>query len=214
MHKSKKSALKATFINQHKHMLIMPSVLQDAFVLLKEVVLKIVNRFIIAAVILLTGFIMGRIAFNLSKRILSEIKLDILVRSYTGIKLSMEETISNIIKYSIYFVALLFSVSQLGIENLTFNVIATGVLILIIISVILAVRDFFPNLLARLFIRSKRDFKPGNLVRTENAMGRLVSVDLVETKIEVKSGEFLYLPNSFVLRGIVRVKRRREKKDN
>jgi len=195
-------------------MLIMPSVLQDAFVLLKEVVLKIVNRFIIAAVILLTGFIMGRIAFNLSKRILSEIKLDILVRSYTGIKLSMEETISNIIKYSIYFVALLFSVSQLGIENLTFNVIATGVLILIIISVILAVRDFFPNLLAGLFIRSKRDFKPGNLVRTENAMGRLVSVDLVETKIEVKSGEFLYLPNSFVLRGIVRVKRRREKKDN
>jgi len=192
----------------------MPSVLQDAFVLLKEVVLKIVNRFIIAAVILLTGFIMGRIAFNLSKRILSEIKLDILVRSYTGIKLSMEETISNIIKYSIYFVALLFSVSQLGIENLTFNVIATGVLILIIISVILAVRDFFPNLLAGLFIRSKRDFKPGNLVRTENAMGRLVSVDLVETKIEVKSGEFLYLPNSFVLRGIVRVKRRREKKDN
>ena len=190
----------------------MPSVLQDAFVLLKEVVLKIVNRFIIAAVILLTGFIMGRIAFNLSKRILSEIKLDILVRSYTGIKLSMEETISNIIKYSIYFVALLFSVSQLGIENLTFNAIATGVLILIIISVILAVRDFFPNMLAGFFIRGNRDFKHGNLVRTENAMGRLVSVDLVETKIEMKSGEFIYLPNSFVLRGIVRVKRKREKK--
>jgi len=63
---------------------------------------------------------------------------------------------------------------------------------------LLAIKDFFPNFFAGITIYRKGEFKAGDLVKIDTAEGRVLSVNLLETKLETAGGDSIFVPNSVV----------------
>ncbi len=162
---------------------------------------------IAAIVILLLGLVIGRFLGNLTKRILHELELDKLLKEQTRFKIPLEQFFGSIVKFIIYFTAIIFALNQLGLQTAILNIILIIILVSLVIFIILAVKDFIPNLVAGLFLHQKRNIKPGERIEVNNLEGEIVSVTLVETKLRTKSGEIVYIPNSVLTKNVVIKKR-------
>ena len=74
----------------------------------------------------------------------------------------------------------------------------------------LSIKDFMPNMFAGFFIHQKRFIKEGDIIKVDNIKGKIVHVNLVETTIETKQGDIIYIPNSLLTKKtIVKVKKKK-----
>jgi len=159
-------------------------------------------KFIIAVIIILIGLIIGRTVEKILQRILKEIELNKNLKK-AGINFPLEKIITNFAKYFIYFIAAIWALTELGLTTTVLNMISAVVLILILISLILAVKDFIPNVFAGYFIHRKRMFKEGDKISVQNLKGKIVKITLTETEIKTEKGDTIYVPNSVIKREIV-----------
>ncbi|MBW2966350.1 mechanosensitive ion channel family protein [Candidatus Woesearchaeota archaeon] len=164
-------------------------------------------KFIIAIVIILIGFIIGRIVYKILQKILHEIELNKNIRKAGIKKLSLENIISNFAKYFIYFIAVIWALTELGLTTTILNIISAFILLLIIISLILAIKDFIPNAFAGLFIYKKGMFKQGDKITIHGLEGTIQKITLIETEIKTEKGDTIYIPNSFITKKEVLIKR-------
>ena len=158
------------------------------------------TKIIGAIIILLLGILIARFASKLIKKILSEIKLDKILKEEAKIKIPVEDFLSNIASYLIYFIAIIFALDQLGLAVKVLYFILLIVLIIIIILIILAFKDFMPNLTAGFFIYQKRNFNLDDEIEIKGIKGKIIDRNLVEIKIKTKNGDELIIPNSIFLR--------------
>jgi small conductance mechanosensitive channel len=168
---------------------------------------KFFIKFIIAIIILLIGFIIGRIVEKILQRILHEIELNKNLKK-TGIELSLEEIISSFVKYFIYFIAVIWALTEIGLTTTVLNMISAVVLLLILISLILAIKDFLPNALAGFLIYQKGMFRKGDKISVKNIEGTVEKISLIETKIKTKKGDTIYVPNSLITKKEVLIKKK------
>ena len=155
---------------------------------------------IIAIVIILLGILIARFLSKLIKKVLSELKIDKILKEEARIKIPVEDFLSNIIKYLVYFVAIIFALNQLGLATTVLYIILVIVLIIIIILIILAFKDFMPNLTEGFFIYQKRNFNLNDEIEIKGIKGKIIDRNLVEIKIKTKNGDELIIPNSVFLR--------------
>lgn len=158
---------------------------------------------IAAIVILLIGLILGRFLGNLTRRILHELELDRVLREQTRIKIPVEQFLSSLVKYVIYFVAIILALNQLGLRTAILNVILAIILIAIVIFMILAVKDFLPNLVSGIMLYQKRNIKAGNRILVNNIEGEVLHISLIETKVRTRNGDIVYIPNSILTKNVV-----------
>jgi len=78
--------------------------------------------------------------------------------------------------------------------------IAAGIIILIILSTFLGIKDFIPNAMAGFFIQRKKEFRIGQRIRVKGMQGTIIEITLLETKIETKNGDIIFIPNSVLSR--------------
>jgi len=180
------------------------------FEFLQNVFSGLLTNAVIAIIIILIGFIVGRIVGKLVQGILHELELNTILGK-AGIKTSIEELIGTITSYFIYFVAVIMALNQIGITSVVLNILAGGAVVLIIISLVLAVKDYIPNLFAGIFIHQKRFIRNGDWIKVKNVEGKVTHINLVETRIETKNKDIIYVPNSFLTKNEV-VKVRKGKK--
>ena len=57
--------------------------------------------------------------------------------------------------YFIYFIAIIMALNQVGLTSAILNMLSGAVILLILISMILAIKDFVPNMVAGIFIFQK-----------------------------------------------------------
>lgn len=164
-------------------------------------------KFIIAIVIVLIGFIIGRAVHKVLQKILHEIELNKNLKK-AGIKLSLEQFIANFAKYFIYFIAVIWALTELGLTTTVLYMITAVILLLIIISIILAIKDFIPNAFAGFFIYQKKMFKQGDKIIIHNLEGTIQKITLIETEIKTKKGDTIYIPNSLITKKEVLIKRK------
>ncbi|MCP3682911.1 MAG: mechanosensitive ion channel [bacterium] len=174
---------------------------ETLFNTIKDVFSGILNNLIIAAIILLIGFIAGRLLGKFVHKLLHEIELNKAIRLSTGIKLSLEEIISTFVSYFTYFVSFVLALDQLGVDTLVFNIIAAGVIVVIVLSALLAVKDFIPNVVAGFFIKQKGLIKKGDKIKFGDLEGKIVQIELIETRLETKKKDMIFVPNSAILKG-------------
>lgn len=185
----------------------MANVITSLFSSLKDVLSGVLNRVVIAAVVLLLGFIFGKVIGRIVHKLLREVELDKFFRS-AGLKISVEEILSTFVSYMIYFFSVVMALDQLGLNTLVFNTLAIGVMAIIAASVLLAIKDTIPNIFAGLVIHTKHLLRKGDRIRLGNFKGKISEVNLIETKIETRTGDVVFIPNSAVLKErIVRLKR-------
>ena len=161
-----------------------------------ETVTPLLSKIVIAVLILLIGLILGKLIGNLIRRALNEVQLDKHLKTATGLKLSLERIISSFVTYFIYFIAVVMSLNSLGLTTAILNMISAAIIIIIVVSFILAVKDFFPNMIAGFFIKSKKVFNEGDLIQIKEVKGKISSIGFLETRLLTQYNEEVIIPNS------------------
>jgi small conductance mechanosensitive channel len=156
----------------------------------------LVIRIISAIIILLLGFIIGRITGRLVKKVLTSVDLDKNFRKITGTRVSLERFVSGFISFIIYLAAIIMALNQLGITTVVLNIITAGIVLIVIVAFLLAVKDFIPNSVAGLNIKIKGLIKEGQSITVKGIKGKVKEVNLVDTHIITKNKELIVVPNS------------------
>ncbi len=164
------------------------------------------SRLAIAILILLIGFILGKLAGRFVQRLLDELSLDTAMKKTVGIKISMAKVLSGFSAFVVYFITVVLFLNSLGLTTVVLNVVSIAVIVLIVISIALAIRDFVPNVAAGLTIHSKQKIKVGDKIEMEGVGGKVVEVSLLDTQIRTASGDIVFIPNAILIKKILKKK--------
>ncbi|MDP7116198.1 MAG: mechanosensitive ion channel [Candidatus Woesearchaeota archaeon] len=170
----------------------------DVYLDLQKILDPIFTRLAISIIILLVGLVLGRIVGKILDRVFKEIELDKILKKTTGAKFKIGALISRVSKYLIYFVFIIAALDRLGIQTVAFNIILGGFVLLVFLMIILSIKDFIPNLFAGFFLHKKGFVKEGDKIKVNEVQGQIIDISIVETKIKTKSGDILFIPNSFL----------------
>ncbi|MCB9358792.1 mechanosensitive ion channel [Candidatus Woesearchaeota archaeon] len=168
----------------------------DWIATLQNVVSEIINKYFVAILIVLIGFVIGKIAGRFLLKALKEIQLNKIVKDISGIRSSLEGIISHFVEYFIYFVSIVMALRHIGIYTDILNILSAVVIILIGIFIILSVKDFIPNIISGIVMHQKSDIKEGDIIEYNKIRGKIIDFSLLETKLETKTGDIIIIPNS------------------
>ncbi len=156
-----------------------------------------------SVIILLIGFVIGRILGKALLRLLKKIDFDKTIKKATGYDYSITNLSSKIVTYFIYFVTILIFLENLGITPFVLNVILVVVLIVLAISLILAIKDFIPNFVSGYSIRRKNLFSIGDKIKVGDVEGVIVKINLLDTHLETPKKDLMVIPNSYFVKNMV-----------
>jgi len=168
----------------------------DAYYAVRDSTSGLLYKFIVAIILLLVGFILGRILGRLMFKFLHSFEVNANFSKLSGVTVKIEEIAETFTAYFIYFVTIVIVLQQIGLATTILHMIAGGVIILIILSTFLGIKDFIPNAIAGFFMQRRKAFKIGQVIKVKGMMGKIVSISLVETKIKTKEGDIIFIPNS------------------
>jgi len=168
-----------------------------------DLIRPLLTKVVTAVLILLIGFIIGRVLGKLVQRFLHEIELNGILKKAAGIRISVEEIFGLFVTYFVYFIAVVMALNQIGLTTTVLNMISGGVIVILIISIVLGIKDFVPNILAGLFIHQKRFVKVGDTIKVKDVEGKIVYINLLETRVKNKEGDIIYFPNSMLTKSEV-----------
>lgn len=160
----------------------------------------LLNKLILAIIIILIGFIIGRVLGKVAQKILHEIELDRILRKTAKIKISLEKSLARFITYFIYFITIIIALNQIGLTTTILHMISAAVLIVIVLSIILAIKDFIPNFLAGIHISRKEMVKKGDRIKVRGTEGKVMQVELTEIKLKTPKGDTIFIPNSILVK--------------
>jgi small-conductance mechanosensitive channel len=131
------------------------------------------------------------------------------LRQAAKVRFSIEKSAGSFVRYFLYFVFIIMALNQVGLTTTLLHMISGAIIILVALAIFLGIKDFVPNLLAGIFIQRKKMVKEGDRIRVKGIEGRVLSIDLVEARVETKSGDLIYIPNSVLTKEEVVVKRKK-----
>lgn len=174
-----------------------------------KIVESVINRFVVAIIILLIGLIVGRILGKIVHKFLNELQLNKFFQKTMGITTSVEDIAGYSVRYFVYFIFIVMALNQLGLTSPVLHMISGAVFILIIISIFLGIKDFIPNFIAGLTIYRRGFIKEGDVIKVKNMEGKIMKIDLVETRIKTKKRDIISIPNLLITKNEV-IKRSRK----
>ena len=178
------------------------TVIDKTYSFVHDIFSGIVTELIVSLVILFIGIILGRIAGRFSYKVLHELEINKILKA-ARISIKLEEIVSKFLAYFIYFIAVIMALKNIGIATDILNIFAIAVMVVIILSIFLAIKDFVPNALSGITIYRKGFIKKGDMIRIKNMEGKITSISLVETIIETKSKDIISIPNSMLTKNEV-----------
>lgn len=160
-----------------------------------------------AIIIILIGLVLGRFLGKAIQKVLNELETNKLLKAKANINIDLEEFVGSTIKYIIYFIALILSLNQVGLTPLILKIILIIILILMIIFIVLAVKDYIPNVVAGFILHQKKVLKEGNIILFKDIEGKVIHISLIETRIETKNGDIIFIPNSVLMKKEIVIKK-------
>ncbi len=164
---------------------------------------SIIIRLIAAITIIFIGLVAARVLSRIIQRLLHELEVNRILKEQAGVKIPVEEFVGSLVKYVVYFIAIVMALTQLGLKTIVFYILLVMLLLILVIFVVLAFKDFIPNMTAGFFIHQKRLVKKGDFIKVGDVEGRVVAVGLVETQIKAKNGDIIYVPNAVMTKNLV-----------
>ncbi|WP_123537472.1 mechanosensitive ion channel domain-containing protein [Halosimplex salinum] len=148
----------------------------------------------IAALALIVGLVVGDQArLRVSERLRS-------------IKLPEVSLIPELVKYSVFYVAILIALGQLGVETTALVVLLGVYAFAVVIVALVAFWDLLRSGAAGIYLLLNEPYSIGDRVRIGGNEGIVQEVDMFTTRIESEGEEYI-LPNQNVFEsGIVRIR--------
>ena len=162
-----------------------------------------ITRIIVAVIIVIIGLIASQIARRFLKNALKEVELNKIFKKATGVKLNVEVFISDFAFYFIIFLSLVFAIEFLGWASVMLYILLAFVIIIVGVSIILGIKDLFPNTIAGIIIYKKRFIQKGDHIKVKNVEGEVVSLSLLEIKLRTSSGDEIIIPNTLITKNEV-----------
>ena len=157
-------------------------------------------------IILIVGFALGILVQKLLNKVLREVELNH-VASKVGITNNLEKWVSLIASYVIYLVFIVFFLNHLGITSIVLYLLLGAVLMLLILTFIVGLKDVIPNLVAWLILHKDERITVGRRVEVKEIAGRVERIGYLETEIITDYGDTLYVPNTLFLKSKFKVKK-------
>jgi small-conductance mechanosensitive channel len=171
------------------------------------------TKLLAAVIILLVGFIIGKIIGRVIYKLMHDLDIDNIIKKATRIDLKIEKGVSAFTTYFIYFITIIMVLNQLNVTTTVLQMLSAAIIIIVIISVILAIKDFVPNTFAGFYLYRNKFIKEGEFIKVKGMEGRIVEISLIETKLETKDGDTVYIPNSVLTKTeIIKLKKLSKKK--
>lgn len=158
------------------------------------------NNFILEVFIALTivvgSLILGKILGRIVDKFLKKTSINKVVYDATKVRVNLDKIISTLVSYAIYLFGFIWALNYLGIASTVLNLLSGAILILALILAFLAFKDFIPNMMSGLFIHAKGFLKEGDVIKLHDIEGKIIYLNLVETRVKTKNGDIIYIPNS------------------
>jgi hypothetical protein len=170
-----------------------------------------INKVVIALVIVLLGFILGKIVESALRYLFSRISLDDRLTKLFKVRRNYARAIRRSIVRIIYFVTVLIALDKLSLVEPVYTVIMFLALIVIVISIALAGMDVIPNLVARASLQRKRITVGDEVLVNDKAgqiQGIIVDITLTDVHIKRRNGDLFFVPVAVFLREIVSRRKR------
>jgi len=151
------------------------------------------------------GLTLGHILSNVLYKILHDMEVDKILKKQLHLRFSLEKHLSSFLKYLVYGFALIVGLTQLGVPARVLWIFFFAVLVLIVLFLLFAFKDWIPSVLSGVYILHTQKIKRGETIRTEGFTGKVVKVNLLETKFQVKNKEMIFVPNSLLMKQEIEV---------
>ncbi len=162
----------------------------------------ILNKIVTSLIMFFLGFMLGKIASNLTKRFLEEININKkTLNTFLG-RINLETLLSNIVAYVIYLSTVIMALNNIGITRYVFTGLIIFFGLMLISTLVLDIRDFLPNIFAFIKIKNKKYFFKGDRIRTHLAEGVVKNITPLTTRIITDRGDELYIQNYAVIENL------------
>ena len=176
---------------------------------LMRILKPVATNIVVALVIFLVGTVIAKIAERVVQKLLHELEVDAWLRK-ANIKFALEQTLSQLTKYVIYFLTIVITLNQINLTTVVVNIIASAIMLLVFAGILLGVKDFIPNFLASLALKRRGNVKVGDIIRVRDLEGEVREINLLETRVKTVSGDILFVPNSYLTKNeVLRFKRKK-----
>jgi len=168
---------------------------------------NVVAAFLIVAI----GAILTEFASDIIRFRLQEYGLDGIAKE-SGMKVRLSAIVALFLKYFLYIVILVMAMAQLGFQVLSVIILISIFWFILTVTaaslLIFGTKEFFPNLMTGLYIKSTGCFKKDDMVETGGVKGRVTQIGLIVT--EISSGKKVHrVPNSVILKSGYSILKRR-----
>ncbi len=160
----------------------------------------------IGVVILFIGFALGIIIKKIVYKVLKGMELN-KVMSKVGISHDLEKWISSLASFMIYLITIIFFMNYLGITSTVLYLIVGAVLMLLILTFIVGLKDVIPNFVAWVVIQKRELIHEGRKIDIREISGVVEKIGYLETEIKTENGDTLYVPNYLFLKSKMRVRK-------
>jgi len=156
------------------------------------------NKIVLAVLIFLLGFIVGKSLERLIIKLLAEIEFNLIIRRATGYRFDIAKFAARAVSLSSYFLSLVAALNQLGVVNTLLVVIQALIVALLLFIGYILLRDFIPNVFYGFMLRREGSIKQGNLISKSGVKGTIVRVTATGIHVETKKKDMLVLPYSLL----------------
>jgi hypothetical protein len=162
--------------------------------------IKYLGEFLSIIVILLVGFIIAKLAGKIVKRVFHETELDAVLKA-AGLP-PLANGIALLVEILIAIGTVFFILERLGLAIIAISIAGILVGIVVLGTLIVAIRDAIPNIIIGLFIRGKLKKMQGKQVKIGMASGKLHKVRLLDCVLE--NGDVIHIPHSYTSKNLKR----------
>jgi small-conductance mechanosensitive channel len=172
------------------------------------VVGNIFIKIITAILILLIGFVAGKLAGLLINKLLS---VNNSVKRKKASISSLAKGLSSFISLCIYIATVIFALSKVGILQITLRIIFIALLVFVIGAAFFALFRFMTNLIFGLNIITSKKFDVGDNIKIKKIEGKIVKIGLAYTQVRTGKGDLFVFPNKMFYRNKVIIEKQLQK---
>ncbi|HLC86218.1 MAG TPA: mechanosensitive ion channel domain-containing protein [Candidatus Nanoarchaeia archaeon] len=149
-----------------------------------------------AFLVLVLGLVIASITTNILRKVLREAELNKILQKQLKFKFPLENSLVSIVKYMIYGATFIFVLNQLGIPTFVLRIIFLVLIVIIIVFIVLAFKDWIPNIVSGFYIYKTQKIKIGDTILINNVKGKVKRINLIETVVFTPNKEVIHIPNS------------------
>ncbi len=155
----------------------------------------------IVASLLVIGFgiVIGNILSVLTKKLLESFEVERLLKKI-NIQFPVEEFLSISVRYIFYLGGLILGLTFLGLGEIVLIGVLIGVLVILIVFILAAIKDLIPNFFAGVLIYFKKKIRKNEIISFEQAEGKVTKISLLDTRLKMKDGDIVIVPNVLILK--------------